>query len=126
MPKGIYERTAYHRKRNSEGHKRIHLSPEHCTAISDAKKGVPNSPEHNAAISKGLKGVPKLPKTKAAMSRAHDTMRGGNDIVNHHYLYDHSDLSLNIIGITRSDHMRLHKLLQKLKYIVPHINVKEI
>lgn len=50
---------------------------------------------------------------------------GGMDIVQHHYIYDESDLSKYTVGITRSDHMRLHRLLQKLGYIVPHINVKE-
>lgn len=53
-----------------------------------------------------------------------EKMRGGHDIVKHHYLYDHSDLLKNTVGITRSDHMRLHKLLQKLGYIVPHIKDK--
>ena len=59
-------------------------------------------------------------------SEAVDAMRGGHDIVNHHFIYDHSDLSLNTVEMTRSDHGKLHKLLQKLKYIVPHINVKEV
>lgn len=47
---------------------------------------------------------------------------GGMDIVQHHYIYDHSDLSLNTVGMTRSDHSGLHLLLRRLKYIVPHIN----
>lgn len=51
-----------------------------------------------------------------------EKQRGGNDICNHHYIYDHSDLSLNTVQITRSDHTSLHNLLRKLKYIVPHIN----
>jgi hypothetical protein len=51
--------------------------------------------------------------------------RGGNDLITHHYIYDHDDLFLNTIQMTRSDHMRLHRLLQKLGYKVPHINVEE-
>ena len=49
----------------------------------------------------------------------------GDDIIQHHYTCEDSDKSKNTVGITRSDHMSLHRLLQKLAYIVPHINVKE-
>lgn len=45
------------------------------------------------------------------------------DIVRHHYIYDHSDLSKNTIEMTRSDHSKLHALFRKLGYIVPHINI---
>ena len=102
------------------------------------RRGVSNSPAHNAAISKGKKGIPRkplLPKHSAAIKKANeesdavkaniDSMRGGNDIVTHHYIYDHNDLSLNTVKMTRSDHQKLHMLLRKLGYKVPHINVKE-
>lgn len=118
-------------------------------AADEAKRGVPHSPERCAAISNGLKnsdavkahnesmrGVRISPEHSAAISRGMknsedvkanaEKMRGGMDIVNHHYLYDHSDLTLNTIQMTRSDHMKLHMLLKKLDYIVPHINVKEV
>ena len=119
----------------------VPLSPKHCTSISKGKKGVPNSPEHNASISKATKGVPHtsaahlaadeakrsvpLLHTSEAQLTADDAKRGGNDIVNHHWLYDHSDLSKNTIKMTRSHHTWLHNLFRKLGYIVPHINVKE-
>lgn len=51
-----------------------------------------------------------------------DKMSGGNDIIKHHYIYDHSDLSLNVVQMTRSDHMKLHGLLRRLGYIIPHID----
>jgi len=89
-------------------------SPEHCSAISIAQLGVPLSPEHIAAIKKGLKD-----------SGANEAKRGGHDICKHHYIYDHDDISKNTIKMTRSDHQKLHRLLQKLGYIIPHINVKE-
>lgn len=110
----------------------VPLSSEHCDAISAAQRGVPKSPEHCVAISKGKKSVPQTPEHSAAALIAreeagvYDAQRGGYDTVKHHYIYDHSDLSLNTIQMTRSDHMKLHRLLQKLSYIVPHINIKEI
>lgn len=52
----------------------------------------------------------------------YDVMRGGNDIVGHHYIYDHSDLSKNIMKMTRSMHMRLHNLFRKYGIEIPHIN----
>lgn len=64
-------------------------------------------------------------KNSDAAHSAQDKQRGGNDLVDHHYIYDHDDLSKNTAQMTRSDHMRLHRLLQKLKYIVPHINIGE-
>ena len=119
-------------------------TPERCAAISkgqrnsdamkakaEARRDVPRTPEVCAAISKAKKGVPKTPEQIAATVRGqeeagvHDAQRGGHDIVKHHFIYDHNDLSLNTVQITRSDHSKLHRLLQKLGYKVPHINVKE-
>lgn len=51
---------------------------------------------------------------------------GGYDIVGHHIIYDYSDLTKNIIPMTRSMHMKLHQLFRKYGIIIPHINVKEI
>lgn len=58
------------------------------------------------------------PVTKKKIS---DSLIGG--LVGHHYIYDHNNPSLNIIQMTRSDHSKLHRLLEKLKYIIPHINI---
>lgn len=58
-----------------------------------------------------------------AMSKHYAEMDDpGQEIVNHHYLYDHDDLSLNTVKMVRSDHGKLHALLRKLEYKVPHIN----
>ena len=119
----------------------IPRTPKHSAAISAAALGVPKSPrtpEHNAAISKGLKnseavkakadaqrGVPLSPEHAAAALKGCEKQRGGNDLINHHYIYDHSDLKLNTIQMTRSDHTSLHNLLRKLGYKVPHINAEE-
>jgi hypothetical protein len=110
---------------------RIPNSPEHCDAISKAKTGVPQSLEHRAALSAVRKGVPKTPEHIAAIKRGqeesgmYERQRGGYDLVIHHYIYDHSDLSLNTVQMTRSSHTSLHMLLKKLGYKVPYINVEE-
>ncbi len=129
-------------KKMSELKTGVPKSPEHCAALSKAKlgkprtspaqiaadkaksenmRGAPRTPEHCTAISAAKLDVPH---TTPAQIAADDARRGGNDLVNHHYLYDHADLSLNTVQMTRSDHGKLHRLLQKLAYIVPHINVK--
>jgi hypothetical protein len=149
MPKGVYERTPEMKtgkyKRTPEMNaamsrstKGILRSPECRAAMSSARLGVPispHTPEHRAALSAAGKGVPLSPEHCAAISKGlkdsdaakarNDTMRGGDDIVKHHYIYDHADLSLNTVQMTRSDHMSLHRLLQKLGYIILHVNVSD-
>ena len=110
MPRGIYERTPEHNVAMSE----IKKNSAAAKAAAEAQKGVPLSPEHCAAMSLAR-------RNSDAVKAANDTMRGGNDLVKHHYIYDHNNLSLNTVQMVRSDHMKLHKLLQKLGYIVPHI-----
>jgi hypothetical protein len=148
MKTGKYERTPEHNVANSKARTDVPLSPEHCAAIKEAKTGIPQSPEHIAAVKKGIEnsdavkayhdaqiGIPLSPEHIAAIREGMlnsdavkaqiESMRGGNDLVNHHYIYDESDLSLNTVQMTRSDHMSLHMLLKKLGYIVPHINKEE-
>ena len=153
MPSGVYERTPKIRAAISKALTGRPRTPEHCAALSKATKGENNpmygkrhSEEARKKISKAQKGIPRTSKAQLAAeaqrgvplssehcaaiskgkeeSRANDKMRGGNDICTHHYIYDHSDLSLNAVQMTRSDHQRLHRLLQKLGYVVPHINIK--
>ena len=121
-----------------------HHTPETCTAISegirnsdavkaknDAQIGIPLPPEACAKMSVAHTGIPHTPEHCAATIRGqeeagmYEVMRGGNDVVGHHYLYDHSDLSKNTVKMTRSDHTSLHNILRKLGYIVPHINVSD-
>lgn len=51
-----------------------------------------------------------------------ENMKGGNDILKHHHIYDHNDLSKYTIEITRSEHGRLHRNMKFLGIKVPHIN----
>lgn len=145
MTKGVYKRTPEHGAAISKGKTGIPNTPEHNSALSKAKLGVPNSPEHNDAISKGRKnsdavkadadsrrGIPRTPEVCSAIKNSEavkanaDEMRGGYDIVDHHMIYDHADLSRNIMEMTRSMHMKLHQLFRKHGIVIPHINVKEI
>lgn len=101
-------------------------SPEHCAAMSAAQKDVPHTSEAQIAADEAKRGVPYSPERCAAISKGCEKMLGGNDIVNRHYIYDHSDLTKYTMKMTRSRHQRLHRLMQKSGIKVPHINVKEV
>ena len=118
MPKGVYKRKP--------------RTPEHCANLSksfknsdsvkahnESMRGVPLPPEHIVALT----GITH--RNSDAVKAAYDVMCGGNDLVDHHYIYDHSDLSLNTVQMTRSDHQKLHLLLKRLGYIIPHINLSD-
>ena len=106
--------------------------PENRFILGHNNRGVPHSPEHCAAISAALKGVPKSPEYRSVMRNSDaikanvDAMRGGDDIVYHHTLYDHFDLTLNRVAITRSNHAMGHNVLRMLGIDIPHINVKVV
>lgn len=51
-------------------------------------------------------------------------MRGGNDIIEHHYIYDHSDLTKYTMKITRKKHTLIHHWMKKCGIEIPHINVE--
>lgn len=124
MTSGVYKRkpfTPEHRDAISRSGKGRIVSDETRAKISAGTVGIPKSSDHCAAISAGKKGVSH---TSEAQLLADEMERGGNDIVWHHYIYDHSNLSKNIVGMARSDHTRLHELLKKLGYVTPHINVE--
>ena len=61
-------------------------------------------------------------KNSGMHKKSVEKMVGGNDIVGHHMIYDHSDLTRNIMYMTRSMHARLHRLFQKQGIDIPHIN----
>jgi len=53
---------------------------------------------------------------------AHEKQRGGNDIVKHHYIYDHNELLKYTTEMTRSKHAKIHAAMRKEEIVVPHIN----
>lgn len=107
---------------------------KHC-APSIALKGVPKPPRsksHCEAISKAHTGVSRKPfsdATKAIMSENQMDnknnmygIRGGNDIVEHHYIYDHANPENHTVSITRSEHASHHAWMIRSGIEVPHIN----
>ena len=82
--------------------------------ISESTKGIPKSDFHKKAIQKAL-----------LTSLIHQKQIGGDDIVWHHVLYDHSDLLKNRVPMTRRNHSMGHSGLQKLGIEIPHINIEE-
>lgn len=53
-----------------------------------------------------------------------ERQRGGNDVVDHHYIYDHSDLTKYTMKVTRSKHAKIHAWMRKSGIKVPHINAR--
>ena len=61
-------------------------------------------------------------KNSEAAKTASEKQIGGHDILNHHHIYDHDDLSKYTIEMTRSEHTTLHWNMRDLGLKVPHIN----
>lgn len=117
MPSGVYKRTPEHNAANSKAKTGVPRKPftlEHCANMSKMSKGVPKSPEHIAAVIKGQEE-----------SGANEAMRGGNDILKHHYIYDHANPEKYTMKITRSKHAKIHMWMRRSGIKVPHINVTE-
>lgn len=74
-----------------------------------------NDPKNRAKMS-------EIKKNSEATKVAIENMCGGNDICEHHYIYDHSDLSKYTMKMTRSHHTWLHWLMRRAGIVVPHIN----
>ena len=113
-----------------EAKRGIPHSPEHCANLSKAHIGVPLSSEHCAALSasrtpEGRAAISESIKNSESAKASQDRQRGGDDIVGHHYIYDHSDLSKYIMKMTRAAHTRLHWLMRKSGIEIPHINMEE-
>lgn len=47
-----------------------------------------------------------------------------DDTVNHHYIYDHNDLTKYTMKMKRAAHTKLHWLMRKAEIEIPHINIK--
>jgi hypothetical protein len=60
-----------------------------------------------------------------AMKIAIEKMVGGNDIIKHHFIYDHNNPDQHTVEITRSQHTSHHNWMRRNGLKVPHINVTE-
>jgi len=149
MTSGIYKRTKKTRAILSKAHTGIPLSPEHCAAMSAATLGVPKTPEHSTAMVKywsdqdnrdtqSMRGIqfrinnPKANdehsrklKDSEAAKLSQERQRGGNDMVKHHFIYDHDHPENHTIEITRSQHAAHHHWMKRAGLEVSHLNVTE-
>lgn len=133
-----------HRAATSKGLTGRTLSDDHINALNKAAKrriGIPRPESVRLAISKALTGVsrPSLSddhrkliangvieahgKNPDAWNGANEKMEGGNDIVGHHYIYDHANLELYTMKVTRKKHNQIHGWLRRAGIKIPHINV---
>jgi len=116
------------------GHDKYFADPANLKKLSDKKKQLRiDNPEigreHSAWLIQYYNDNPEARKRISDTRKSSDACKavterqvGGYDIVGHHMIYDHSDLSKNIMYMTRSMHMRLHRLFQKHGIEIPHIN----
>lgn len=109
------------RKDASDAKKRYHIdNPEAGREHSDRLVlYYKNNPEARKKISDGM-------KNSDAVKAASRKQIGGHDVVGHHMIYDHSDLSKNVMPLTRSMHARLHQLFRKHGIEIPHVNTSAI
>lgn len=49
-------------------------------------------------------------------------VRGGNTLVNHHYIYDHANPEKYTMKVTCSKHIQIHWWMKKAGIKIPHIN----
>jgi hypothetical protein len=59
-----------------------------------------------------------------AWDDAYERQRGGEDICDHHMIYDHADRDKYIMKMTRTTHSRLHRVFGANGIKIPHINVR--
>ena len=113
-------------------------SPEHIVAMSEVRIGIPRTSQAQLAADKAngdrLRGVPRSPEDCKAISEGllnsdaikanGEKMRGGNDIVKHHFIYDHANPDNHTVEITRSQHTAHHNWMRRNGLEVPHINME--
>lgn len=144
MPTGVYERapvTPEHRAAISAGKMGHSVSDKTRRKISETLTGHGTTQVTRDAISESLMGHDTADDTKKKIS---DSVRvaweehpethvegikkqcGGDDICDHHYIYDHSDLTKYTMKMTRSRHTWLHHLFRRAGISIPHINIEEV
>ena len=107
--------------------RKIKGTEEYRNKVSNVQlKSHRENPERAIKISKSNKKYydehPEKRQEKSEAAKARNM--SGNDIVNHHYIYDHSDLLKYTTKVTRSKHAKIHAWMRKAGIKVPHINVR--
>ena len=120
------------REKTRQGMIKLYENPEEREKQRQAQIKRYEDPKERKKISDGGKKSYKDDPMRAEKHR--DLMKihyaevddPGQDIVRHHYIYDHNDLSLYTMKMTRGQHTRLHHTLRRAKIEIPHINIKEV
>lgn len=131
-----HHQSATHTKKIVKANKRYYENnPEKLTEMTkrllDASKEYWNDPKNRNKSSKEKKQYyidnpeigDRISKTVKLFYAEMDDP--GLQIVNHHYIYDHSDLSKYTMKMTRAKHAQIHAWMRKAGIVVPHINTKE-
>lgn len=84
-------------------------TPEHCAIMSAVKMG------HSVS------DVTK----KKLYDIEHANPQTGEDIIKHHYIYDHANPEKYTMEVMKSKHAKIHWWMKKAGMIVPHINITE-
>lgn len=120
------------REKTRQGMIKLYENPEEREKQRQAQKKRYEDSKERKKISDGGKKSYKDDPTRAEkhgeLMKVHyaEMDNPGQDIVRHHYIYDHNDLSLYTIEMTRGRHTRLHHILRRAEIEIPHINIKEV
>lgn len=107
-------------RRDEQSDRRIQFYIDHPEAREEASRISIEQWSHQ----KNRDDMSRIKLNSEATKQASENMCGGNDIVEHHYIYDESDLSKYTTEMTRSKHTLIHNTMHKEGIIIPHINIK--
>ena len=75
-------------------------------------------PEIRAACSESL-------KNSEHMKKAIENMRGGTDVVRHHFIYDYNNPDQHTVEMTRAEHITHHHWMRRNQLEVPKFNASD-
>lgn len=131
---------SYHDLCQSCARIKFYENPEHRKDQSIIKTIYYKDPKHREEASKSRIEYFKDPKNgenhskllieyhknhPGVISAQHESQRGGNDILKHHFIYDHNNPDQHTVEITRSEHTSHHWWMKRNGLEVPHYNVTE-
>ena len=96
--------------------------------LSDSMKGTKHSLGKQNAL--GYRhtdeAIEKIRVSSTGRKHTEESIEKIRDVlVNHHYIYDESDLTKYTTKMTRSKHAQIHAAMRKEGIVVPHINIKD-
>ena len=114
------------RNRISESKMGIKPSDDTRKKMSESQKGHKHSDVTKAKMSRnnGMKDPEIAEKISESKKKYYSEMDDpGQEMCNHHYIYDFNDLTKYTIPVTRSEHMSIHNNLRQAGLKVPCINI---